>query len=713
MSNEKQGLNPLVEVFGQKNAAKYDMVFIIGYDNPAEEIARVKAEAKASGLSICIIGDGGEESFLSKRLLTKTLKDKIDDKTSIYILAHSRAERLGHDSYKALESGVYPESKNRETRQLLKDLKDIFDLDQKNKDKKMPIELMSCHGGAVKNHIPDDVNATLHGGQKFSTFIPINCDTVINDIKARAKSNICNPYKSFMDNIILSPETMFYVENGLTLKYSAPKQPLFGQELERYLISEITRFLEFRLDTLKHSVKDVFGFDALPAVLAERKELIAAHIASNKKQFSITPETLTKYNENALLIECFRNSKSAPIYIAKSAPLTDNIADDKHINVNAATEDGITSLFMAAHQGHTDVVKSLIAAKADVNKATKYYDTTPLHIAAQMGKTDVVKTLMASNAKVNLQNNNGYSPLFIAAENGYTDVVKSLAANADVNLQNNNGYSPLFIAAENGRTDVVKYLITANADVNLKNNNGSSPLYAAAYNGHTDVVKSLIAAKADVNLKNNNGRPPLYAAAYNGHTDVVKSLITANADVNLKNNNGRPPLYAAAYNGHTDVVKSLIAAKADVNLQNNNGSSPLYTAVDNGHTDVVKTLIAAKADVYLPNKKGETPLMIAVSNGDKKITELLLPEITKVEHLVHTLRTLTAKGITVKPEITKLIYASINELSLEEMTAKKSQSPIANILEKGPNSNKNEQKSINPENFVQKLKNAKKGDIPR
>ena len=46
-------------------------------------------------------------------------------------------------------------------------------------------------------------------------------------------------------------------------------------------------------------------------------------------------------------------------------------------------DDGVTPLFIAAEEGHEAVVRALIEAGADVNKATDDGET-PLFMAAQM-----------------------------------------------------------------------------------------------------------------------------------------------------------------------------------------------------------------------------------------------------------------------------------------------------------------------------------------
>jgi ankyrin repeat protein len=54
--------------------------------------------------------------------------------------------------------------------------------------------------------------------------------------------------------------------------------------------------------------------------------------------------------------------------------------------VDLPSPDGSTALYVAAQQGHVDVVRALIKAGADVNR-TKEGAVAPLHIAAQEGES--------------------------------------------------------------------------------------------------------------------------------------------------------------------------------------------------------------------------------------------------------------------------------------------------------------------------------------
>ena len=76
------------------------------------------------------------------------------------------------------------------------------------------------------------------------------------------------------------------------------------------------------------------------------------------------------------------------------------IGDEAEADVNKAKNDGVTSLFATAHEGHEAVVRGLVEAGAEVNKAMDD-GLTPLYVAAQRGYEAVVRGLLEAGAEVN------------------------------------------------------------------------------------------------------------------------------------------------------------------------------------------------------------------------------------------------------------------------------------------------------------------------
>ncbi|KAJ9441384.1 hypothetical protein DIPPA_31978 [Diplonema papillatum] len=95
--------------------------------------------------------------------------------------------------------------------------------------------------------------------------------------------------------------------------------------------------------------------------------------------------------------------------------------------------------------------------------------STALHIASRNGHSEVVKELIAAGAKVDVQDNDGWTALSEASSNGHSEVVKELiAAGAKVDVQNDDGQTALHFASYLGHSEVVKELIAAGAKVDVQ-----------------------------------------------------------------------------------------------------------------------------------------------------------------------------------------------------------------------------------------------------
>jgi outer membrane protein assembly factor BamB len=90
---------------------------------------------------------------------------------------------------------------------------------------------------------------------------------------------------------------------------------------------------------------------------------------------------------------------------------------EKGVNVNARTQYGATALSFACDKGHVEVVKLLLAHKADVNVKDTFYKSTPLDWALGHENKQIIRLLVEAGAK-------GDAALLHAAGKGDTDLVK-------------------------------------------------------------------------------------------------------------------------------------------------------------------------------------------------------------------------------------------------------------------------------------------------
>ena len=146
----------------------------------------------------------------------------------------------------------------------------------------------------------------------------------------------------------------------------------------------------------------------------------------------------------------------------------------KVFEVNKADNNGVTPLYIAVIEGHSEVVQLLLAKKGiDVNAADNN-GVTPLYIAAYKGHVNVIERLVEDGADVNKANINGVTPLYIAAKEGHSEVVQLLLKKEgiEVNKADNKGVTPLFIAAQNGYVNIGAILLIHGANFDIIKNRG-------------------------------------------------------------------------------------------------------------------------------------------------------------------------------------------------------------------------------------------------
>ena len=111
-------------------------------------------------------------------------------------------------------------------------------------------------------------------------------------------------------------------------------------------------------------------------------------------------------------------------------------------------------------------VQRFISSGLDINFFTPGTKCTMLHAVAEEGSEEAVRALIAAGADVNRASmcEQGFTPLTIAAQHGFEPVAQALIdAGADVNKADKFGVTPMRIAAHNGHEAVIRALIAAGA----------------------------------------------------------------------------------------------------------------------------------------------------------------------------------------------------------------------------------------------------------
>ncbi|MFN0164560.1 MAG: ankyrin repeat domain-containing protein [Burkholderiales bacterium] len=145
-----------------------------------------------------------------------------------------------------------------------------------------------------------------------------------------------------------------------------------------------------------------------------------------------------------------------------------------------------------------------------------------LHLAARYGSLEVVKTLVAARADIDRRNAAGESAVMLAALAGHLAVVEFLVGKeAQINHP---GWTPLIYAAANGHRKIVEILLENHAYIDSSSSAGITSLMMAARGGHLEVVKFLIEEGADVDVKNDQDQTAADWAELTRNTDIAKLI---------------------------------------------------------------------------------------------------------------------------------------------------------------------------------------------
>ena len=315
----------------------------------------------------------------------------------------------------------------------------------------------------------------------------------------------------------------------------------------------------------------------------------------------------------------------------------------------------------AAMQGDREGVRSLLAAKVDVN-APQGDGTTALHWAAYKDDVEMAKMLLASGASVKSTTRIGaMTPLFMASKNGSAPMIELLLkAGADANAADEHGTTALMTAAASGSAEAVKALIDRGAEVNAREGtHGQTALMFAAALNREATIRMLLQHGADASIttravklpkpgpRSDDPVPeakeekPGTGASKDSATDQKAALDALAASMGFKSavyTPGKPE------NGPADLKEMVqkLAAKVDEmekrlpgekkGNEDGNGSmygiirergtldmgglTALLFAARDGHMQAAKALLEGGADINQVSASEKTsPLVMATMNG--------------------------------------------------------------------------------------------------
>ena len=174
----------------------------------------------------------------------------------------------------------------------------------------------------------------------------------------------------------------------------------------------------------------------------------------------------------------------------------------------------LSALMRAAAWGHNATVGALLKAGANPNLMNG--GKTALHLAAQFGRIEVIRTLVAGKAELNPRfSARDPTPLFAAVKAGQAGAVRALLDLGADSGVGDSSQTALEYAIWLGNTAMVRELVRGGrTPVNARHPQASeSPLHAAIRcrnpDHNVELIQTLIAAGADRSALDKDGNTPL------------------------------------------------------------------------------------------------------------------------------------------------------------------------------------------------------------
>lgn len=351
-------------------------------------------------------------------------------------------------------------------------------------------------------------------------------------------------------------------------------------------------------------------------------------------------------------INTFRNQHN--IFDSKHCAKIIRLQDHSHIFTG-------NLYHIAAERGSLDILNILLLTLENSNfiNSTRAGGDTPIHLAIRNGHYDIVKLLIAYKANLNIRTSNKRSSFEIAATSGNVDIGKLLIEhnpgfiNSDCHWDNR----PIHVAVENGNIEFTEFLIENGVNINtLTKCYPETPLHIAIYNSNLYIVKMLVdcgaklieqsncklkddalahavryATKEIINYLFNlpiirkqisefiqSINSEFFLAEKDEKKSHRKSFSSTNAFQTYLSNKkelrfAKALLHGAIIVGDQYIVETLLDKGIDVDTKNINSqqNTALHQAVLAKNLDIVKLLLEYGANLKLLNRNNQTALAIA------------------------------------------------------------------------------------------------------
>jgi ankyrin repeat protein len=194
---------------------------------------------------------------------------------------------------------------------------------------------------------------------------------------------------------------------------------------------------------------------------------------------------------------------------------------DHGADISSKHEGGEATLAITAEGNQKEVIEPLLQRR-DEDKSQKAF---ALFLAARNGHEEVVKCLLNRGAPTSAKTEEGATALHIAAGKGYVGIVELLLNGGLASSATKIGITPLRLAVAEGRESCVRVLLQREPHIMGENLGGNTPLHVAAEKGYEAIARLLLEKGVDYSALNREGLTAADVAKQADHEKIAKLIL--------------------------------------------------------------------------------------------------------------------------------------------------------------------------------------------